>query len=155
MLYLPEYVEGEFSEVGLPLYGVLRSSLGADLLLYDRLGRLRRGYGIRVPVHHLLGAIFFRSKDHRDPQSERGNLLPSADLGLRPLYLHHVGKLRSYMFLDNLDANELAISDLLCSPIRGLISPIRPMRDTAIGVSQGYIVSTGPQLLQRLGVSFE
>ena len=59
------------------------------------------------------------------------------------------------MFLDNLDANELAISDLRCGSIRGLISPIHPMRDTTIGVSQGYIVSTGPQLLQRLGVTFE
>src|SRR5918993_3976215 len=100
LLYSPQCLEGVFSE--LRTNGVLRSSLRADLLLYDRVGRLRSGYGVRVTVHDLPGALF-GSKDHRDPKSERRYIFTSADLSLRPFYLHHVGKLGSYEFLDNLD----------------------------------------------------
>src|SRR5829696_3184582 len=45
--YSPECVEGEFSEV--------RSK--GELLLDNRLGWLWGGYGVRVPMHYLPGAI--------------------------------------------------------------------------------------------------
>jgi hypothetical protein len=64
-------------------------------------------------MHYLPGTIF-RSNDHRNPHSERRYICTSADLSLRPLYLHHVGKLSSYLLRYDLDANELVISDLRC-----------------------------------------
>jgi hypothetical protein len=70
-------------------------------------------------MHYLPGALF-GSKDHRDPQGERRYIFTSADLGLRPLYLHNVGKLRSYVLLYDLGANELAVSDLRCSMLPSL-----------------------------------
>src|SRR5215211_4997364 len=144
--------EGEFSEVR--PNGVLGSSLRAELFLYHGLCRLRGGYGIRVAVHHLPIAIL-GSKDHRSPQIERGNLLASADLGLWVLYLDYVGKLRSYMLRYDLDANEPTLSDLRGGTVRDLSNLIPPTHGRAIGVSEGYVVSTGPQLLQRLWVPFE
>ena len=46
--------------------GVSRKfALRADLLLDHRLGRLGRGYGVRVPMHYLPGPIL-RSIDHRN-----------------------------------------------------------------------------------------
>ena len=72
----------------------LRSSkkfaLRVDLLLDHRLCWLRGGYGVCVPMHNLPLTVF-RSKDHRSPHSVRGDVLPGADLGLCPLYLHNVG----------------------------------------------------------------
>ncbi len=41
-------------------------------------------------MHNLPGAVF-RSKDARRPQSQWGDILPSAKLGLDPLYLHKGG----------------------------------------------------------------
>jgi hypothetical protein len=61
--------------------GILRSPLRVELLLDHRLGRLLRGYGVCVTMHYLPGALF-RSKDQRSPKSPRGDLLPSAYLGL-------------------------------------------------------------------------
>ncbi len=80
-----------------------------ELLLYHRLCGLSGGNGVRVPMHYLPGALF-RSKDHRNPQSERGDVLPPANLGLRTLYLHNVGKLRSHILRYDLGADELAIT---------------------------------------------
>src|SRR5215210_273113 len=82
--YSPECVEeGAFCEVELPLYGVLRKSALriALLLLNHRFGRSRAGYGVRMPMHYLPGPLF-RAIDHRNPKSERGNVPPSAKLGL-------------------------------------------------------------------------
>src|SRR5829696_5756107 len=132
-----------FSEVGLPLYGVLRSSLRIELLLDHRLCWLRGGYRVRMPMHNLPPALF-RSKDHRNSQSERRYIFTSADLGLWVLYLHYVGKLSSYMLRYDLDANELAISDLRCGTLRDPSNLIPPMHGRAIGVSEGYVFSTGP-----------
>jgi hypothetical protein len=56
---------------------------------------------------HYLPLTVFRSKDHRSPKSPRGGLLPSANLGLAPLYLYNIGKLRSYVLLYDLVANDL------------------------------------------------
>jgi transposase len=97
----------------LRLHGVLRRSLRIELLLDHRLCWLRGGYRVRMPMHNLPPAVF-RSKDHRNSQSERRYIFTSADLSLRPLYLNYVGKLSSYMLRYDLDANELAISDLRC-----------------------------------------
>jgi len=67
--------------------------------MYHRLCWLSSSYEVCVPMHYLPGAIFW-SKDHRNPKIKRGDLLPSADLGLAPLYLHYdVGKLSSYVLL--------------------------------------------------------
>jgi hypothetical protein len=107
-----------------------------------------------MPMHHLPLTIF-GSKDHRNPQIKRGYILTSADLGLYPLYLHYVGKLSSYVLLYDLEANGLAISDLRCGTVRVLSNLIPPTHGRAKGVSEGYVVSTGPQLQQRLWVSFE
>jgi hypothetical protein len=92
-----------------------------------------------MSMHNLPGAIF-RSKDHRSPQSEWGDVLSFANLGLCPLDLYNVGKLRSYVPLYDLEANHLAISELrygtlcdeICSKVvdrgfleeRGVPSPV-------------------------------
>jgi hypothetical protein len=122
--------------------GILRTSLWGELVLYYRLGRLGRGYGVCVPMHYLPGALF-GSKDHRDPKGERCNIFTSADLGLRPLYLHHVGKLRSYVPLYDLGANELAVSDLRCSMLPSLSNLIPSMGWRAIGISEADVFPMG------------
>jgi hypothetical protein len=104
---------------------------------------------------HDLPLTLFWAKDHRNPQRKRGDLLPSADLGLRPLYLHYVGKYRSHVPLYDLDANELAISDLRCGTIYDLCNLLPPTHGRAIGVGEGYVLSMGPHLFDRLGVAFE
>src|SRR5215203_2216272 len=124
------------------------------LLLDHRLGRLRSGYGVCMSVHDLPGALF-GSKDYRDSQSERRYIFTSADLSLHPLYLHHVGKLGSYKFLDNLDANEIAISDLRCGTVPNLSNFIPSTHGRAKGVCEGYVFSMGPELIDRLGVAFQ
>ncbi len=48
-------------------------------------------------MHNLPGAIF-RSKDHRNPQSDWANILASAGLGLFPRQLHNISKLRVTYF---------------------------------------------------------
>ena len=52
---------------------------------------------------HYLPLTVFGSKDHRGSKDPRGDLLPSADLGLSPLYLHYVGELGSRVFLYGLE----------------------------------------------------
>ncbi len=68
---------------------------------------------------HYLPLTVFRSKDHRSPQSEWSDVLPSADLGLCPLYLHNVSKLRSHILTHGLEADNLAISETRCSTLQG------------------------------------
>ena len=64
----------------------------------------------------------FRSKDRRNPKSDRGDFLPSADLGLCLLYLHNVGKLRGRVLRYGLGVNDMAISDSRCGTLQGLIN---------------------------------
>ena len=64
----------------------------------------------------------FRSKDRRNPKSDRGDFLPSADLGLCLLYLHNVGKLRGRVLRYGLGVNDMAISDSRCDTLQGLIN---------------------------------
>src|SRR5215208_3254002 len=91
----------------------LRSSekvaLRVDLPLDHRLGWLRGGYGVRVSVHHLPGAIL-RSKDHRGPKRVWGDLLSFAYLGLQVLYLNDVGKFGGYVLGHYLKAGGPAVS---------------------------------------------
>jgi len=103
---------------------------------------------------HNLPDTVFRSTDARNPQSEWDDLLPSANLGLVPLYLHNVGKLRSYVLRYDLEASGITISVMLCGTLHGLSNLLPSMRDSAKGVSEGYVFSMGEQLLRRLGVSF-
>src|SRR3712207_8824636 len=56
----------------------------SELLLDHRFCWLRGGYGVCVSVHYLPGALF-KSKDRRDPHGNRGDILPSLNLGLHPL----------------------------------------------------------------------
>jgi hypothetical protein len=114
---------------------------------------LGRTYLVRVPMHYLPG-ILFRSKDHRDPQIVWGDILPSAKLALEPLYLHNVGKLRSYTLRYDLEASGLAIPTRRCGALHCLGNLLPSVRDDATGVGEGYVVSMGEQLLRRLGVSF-
>jgi hypothetical protein len=76
-------------------------------------------------MHNLPGAIF-RSKDHRNPQSDWGDIFASANLGPGPLHPHDVGKLRSYLLLYDLEANDLAISELRCGTLRNRSNLIPP-----------------------------
>ena len=78
-------------------------------------------------MHYLPGA-FLRSKDHRSPQSGWDDIFPSANLGLVPLYLYNVGKLRSYVLLYDLVANVLASSDLRCCTLHSRSDLIPSMR---------------------------
>jgi hypothetical protein len=80
-----------------------------DLFPYHRFGWLSRGYRVCVPMDDLPHAVF-GPKDHRSPQSVRGEFLSCANLGLQPLYLQNVGKLRSDVLSYDLEASCLAIS---------------------------------------------
>jgi hypothetical protein len=90
---------------------------------------------------HDLPLTLFWPKNHRNPQRKRGDVLPSADFGLGPLYLHNVGKFRSHVPLYDLDANELAISDPRCGTIYDLGNLLPPTHGRAIEVSEGYVLS--------------
>src|SRR5918994_1571174 len=61
--------------------GLLRvCSKGVGLLRDHRLCRPSGGYGIGVSMHHLPAAAF-GTKEGRNPQSERRDVLPAPDLG--------------------------------------------------------------------------
>jgi hypothetical protein len=102
---------------------------------------------------HNLPVTTFRSKDHRSPQSEWGDLLASSNLGLKPLYLHNLGKLRSYKLRYDLEASGLAISASRSGTLHGLSNLLPPTHGRALGVSEGYVFSVAEQLLRWLGVS--
>jgi hypothetical protein len=104
---------------------------------------------------HYLPLTVFRPKDHRNPQSDWGDILTSANLGPSPFHSHDVGKLRSYLLLYDLVANYLAISELRCGTLHSGSNLIPSMRGRAKGVIEGYVVSMGVQPLHRLGVPFD
>jgi hypothetical protein len=56
---------------------------------------------------HYLPLAPFGPKDHRDPESPWGHLLTCAYLGLAPLYLYDVGKLRGCVLLYELGTKSL------------------------------------------------
>jgi hypothetical protein len=111
-------------------------------------------------MHYLPGATF-RPKDHRNPQSKGGEIRPSSNLGLGPLYLLNVGKLRCHMLLYDLDASDLAISLSRGGMLLGLGNLLPSMRHRAnpgsgraTRVSKGYVFSMGEDPLHALGVAF-
>src|SRR5712691_8660101 len=124
-----------------------------DLLLDDRFDGLSRGDRVGVSMHHLPGAVF-RSKDARHPQSEWGDLLPSAKLGLDPLYPHHVGKFCSDVLRDVLESNDLALSDLRRGPLQSRSHLLPSTRGRAKGVREGDVFPMGEHHLVGLRVSF-
>src|SRR5215217_2433642 len=104
---------------------------------------------------HYLPDPFFRSKDHRSPQSEGGDFLTSANLALKPLYLYNIGKLSSNILRYYLEASSLSLSASRCGKLHGLSNLLPSPHGRTLGVSEGYVVSTGEQALRRLGVSFD
>src|SRR5215212_522358 len=104
-------------------------------------------------MHNLLDP-FFRS-NHRSPQSEWGDFLPSANLALKPLYLYSIGKLGSYVLRYDLEASGYAISASRCGTLHALSNLLPSPHGRTLGVSEGYVVSMGEQALRRLGVSFD
>jgi hypothetical protein len=105
-------------------------------------------------MHYLLGALL-RSKDHRDPQIEWGDILASAYLGLAPLYPHNVGKLRGHILLYDLEASDLATADLRCDPLHSLSDLLPSMRERTKWVKQSCVFSTGEHHLIRFRVPFD
>src|SRR5918998_349117 len=102
-------------------------------------------------MHNLPGTVF-GSKDHRNPQSDWGNFLASANLGLLPHQLHNVGKLRSHVLRYDLGANELAISETRCGMLHDLSNLLPATHGRAIGVSEGYVFLMGEHDLVGLRV---
>src|SRR5215213_8804867 len=103
-------------------------------------------------MHYLLLTVL-GSIDHRNPRSEGGNVLPSAEPGLLPLYPHSVGKLSSHVLHNHLEASDLTVSELRHAPWSQ--KPAPPPRGSAYqGVCEGNVFSMGPYLIDRLGVSF-
>jgi hypothetical protein len=90
------------------------TSCAVTLFLYQRFCWPSGGYGVCVSVHDLPGAVF-GSKDHRSPQIEWRDILPSANLGLGPLQRHDVGKLRSHLLRHDLGAENKRSRKLLTS----------------------------------------
>src|SRR3712207_4683719 len=108
-----------------PRRGILRTSpvsgsrefgFKVELFLYHRLCWLSGGYGVRVPMHYLPGAIF-RPKDRRNPHGNRSEIFPPPNLCLAVLYLHRVGKLRGYVLRYVLEASGLAIPVVRCGTL--------------------------------------
>src|SRR6266516_6665199 len=127
--------------------------LATDLLLYDRFDGLSRGDRIGVSMHHLPGAVF-RPKDRRHPQSAWGDILPSANLGLDPLYPHNVGKFRSDVLRYDIVANFLAIFKLRCVTLHRRSNLLPSTRGRAKGVREGDVFPMGEHHLVGLRVSF-
>ena len=104
---------------------------------------------------HYLPLTVFRSKNHRNPQSEWGDILASAKLSLLRLQQHNVGKLRSDVLLYGLDATVLTIPELRCGTLNGLSDLLLSTHGRAKGVSEAYVLPMGEELLRRFGVSFQ
>ncbi len=92
------------------------------------------------------------AEDAHDAHSHRGDILPSANLGLVPLQLHNVGKLRGYVLRYVFKANDLTISVMRCGTLHCLsnLLPSTPRR--AKGISEGYLFSIGVHHLQGFRV---
>ena len=105
-----------------------------------------------MPVHDLPGPVF-RSKDHRSPQSVWGDILPSTNLGLCPLYLYNIGKLRSHLLRYDLYGNHLTIPAERCGMPQDLSNLLPSTPGRPVGASSDYVFSMGQQLPGRLGVT--
>jgi hypothetical protein len=107
-----------------------------------------------MSMHNLPSALF-RSEDHRNPQSERGGILPSANLGFSPLHPHNVGKLRSYVLCYRLEVNKLAISELGCGTLHSRSDLLPSTHGRAQGVSEAYVFLMGEHHLHGFRIPFD
>jgi hypothetical protein len=105
-------------------------------------------------MHYLPGA-FFGSKDHRNPQIEWQDLLPSACLCLAPLYPHNVSKLRGHILLYNIEASDLAIADLRCDTLHSLSDLLPSMVKRTKRVKESCVFSMGEHHLVGFRVPFK
>src|SRR5919112_4542162 len=108
-------------------------ALRVDLLLDHRFGWPRGGYGVRVPMHYLPGAILW-SKDHRNPKIAGGDLFPSTDLPIGPLYPTNVGQFGRDVFGNDLESVDLPISVVRCAKLLSFCDPFPPAHGRAEGV---------------------
>ena len=86
---------------------------------------------------HDFPGVVFRSEDAGNTKGDRNDLLPSADLGVEALYLHEVGKLRSFVLRHLLEASELAISVAGRGTLQPRLNRGPPARDGTKGVGEG------------------
>jgi hypothetical protein len=108
-----------------------------------------------MPVYYLPLTVF-GPVDHRNPQNEGGNVLPSAYPGLLPLQPHDVGKLGRHVLRNVIEANDLAISWLRGSMFRGPGNLLPSTCERSYqGVRESYIFSMGSELIDRLGVALQ
>lgn len=87
-----------------------------------------------------LPGVVFRSEDARNPQGNWSELLPSADLGLEPLYLDEVRKLRCFVPGDPLEARELAVCVVGCGTLQSVLNRGPSTCDRPKWVSESHIV---------------
>ena len=94
-----------------------------------------------------LPGVVFGSEDARNPKGNWSELLPSADLGLEPLDLHEVRKLRSFVLGYLLEARELAVTVIGCGPLQSLLNRGPSTRHRAKWVSESHILPLGEHRL--------
>src|SRR5215212_8861921 len=121
------------------------------LLLDHRLGWPRGGYRVRVPMHHLPGALF-GPEDARDAKGHGRDILPPANLGPVALHLHDAGKLRAYVLGYRLKADDLAIPIARCGTLHIPSGLIPSTYGREKGVGEAHLFSMRVQHLQGLGV---
>jgi hypothetical protein len=105
-------------------------------------------------MHNLPNTVF-TPKDARNAQGNRSELLASANLGLVPLYLYDVGKLRSYVLRYVLKANDLAIFVVRGGTLNGRSSLLPSTHGRAKGISEAYVFAMRVHHLERLRVAFD
>src|SRR5829696_8991486 len=103
---------------------------------------------------HYLPDTLFGSKDHRSPQSDRGSVHASANLGSFPHQRHYVSELGSHVLRYDLGANELTVPQKRCAPLEGLGDLLPPAHGREEGVGEGYVFPVGEQRLIGFGVAF-
>src|SRR5829696_2027978 len=129
-------------------------ALRVELFLDHRLCWLWGGYGIRVAMHNLPGALF-ESEDACDAQCHGGNILPSANLGLVAFHLHDVGKLGRYVLRYILEAYDLTISVTRGGMLHSPSSLIPSAHGRTERIGEAHVFPMGEELLIGLGVAFD
>ena len=89
------------------------------LHLQDRFWRLRCCDRVCVATHELPGAALV-PEDAGDAESDRGELVAAADLGLEALYLHDTSEIIRDVPGDGLEADDLTLAVARRSSGRGL-----------------------------------
>lgn len=97
-----------------------RSSAGR-LALNDRLPGAAGCDRVGVAMHELPGAVF-GTKDARDAQRDRSDLVASGDLGLEPFDLEDVAEFGSYAFREVLELDGPAIAVVCCRSSSGMFN---------------------------------